>query len=166
MQRFKNILVVGSEGPAFEYLVGRAADLARRNEADMTILGVVKSSHSDRRVVLHDGTEFDLNRFLVQTMRAELQGIADTVEGVDVTVAVAVFVGDSLSPRPSRGATSISPCTATSSTILTIIVQSDPLFKIVSTKVERNLDALVRAAPDSQRSRYQNPVAARKLHSL
>ncbi len=93
MQRFKNILVVGSEGPAFADLLHRAADLARRNDAEMTILGVVESSRSDRRVIMHDGSEFDVNRFLVQTLRSELQEVADGIEDVDVTVAVTTGTG-------------------------------------------------------------------------
>lgn len=78
MKRFKNILVVGSEGPSLPRLLAEAAALAGRNEADVMVLGVVESGRADRRVVLQDGSELDIERLLVDSLREELlDAVAD-----------------------------------------------------------------------------------------
>lgn len=93
MNRFKNILVVANDDSVLEPLLARAADLARRNHAAVTLLGIVDATQSGRRVVLADGEEFDVKGFLVSTRRAELEEVAAKVEGVDVRVAIATGTG-------------------------------------------------------------------------
>jgi nucleotide-binding universal stress UspA family protein len=93
MNRFKNILVVASDEVPFEPIALRAGSLARRNGARMTLLGVIDSERTERRVVMRDGQEFDVGAFLVQTRRDELEEVAAGVDGVDVQVAVTTGTG-------------------------------------------------------------------------
>ncbi len=93
MNRFKNILVVANDDAVLEPLLERAADLAQRNRADLTLLGVVDASQSARRVVLADGEEFDVGGFLVRTRRDELEEMAAGVDGIDIRVAVTTGTG-------------------------------------------------------------------------
>lgn len=89
MNRFKNVLVVANDDATLESLLARGADVARRNGATLTVLGVVDSSQSDRRVVLSDGEEFDVRSFLVSTRREELEEVASRFDDVQPQVAVA-----------------------------------------------------------------------------
>jgi nucleotide-binding universal stress UspA family protein len=59
MKRFRNILVVATQGDGTERLVARAVDLARRNDGRVTLFGVVDSERAERRVVLQDGEVFE-----------------------------------------------------------------------------------------------------------
>lgn len=93
MNRFKNILVVASDEVALEPLALRAATLAKRNGARMTLLGVVEAERTERRVVMRDGEEFDVRSFLVETRREELDAVAAIVEDVEVQVAVTTGTG-------------------------------------------------------------------------
>lgn len=93
MKRFKNILVVAGDDTALDGLLSRATSLARRNDARLTILGVVDSTQTDRRVVLHDGEEFDVRRFLISTRRDELEDLASSITDVPVQVAVTSGTG-------------------------------------------------------------------------
>lgn len=93
MNRFKNILVVANDDSVLEPLLARAADLALRNEAVLTLLGVVDSAQSDRRVVLSDGEEVDVRTFLLTSRREELEEVAERVEGIRPQVAVTTGTG-------------------------------------------------------------------------
>lgn len=88
MKRFKNILVVGSETPNFDRVMAEATSLARRNDAQLRLLGVVDSGRSDRRVVLYDGTELDIERIQSDSLRDELLAAAIEHDGVDIDVEV------------------------------------------------------------------------------
>jgi nucleotide-binding universal stress UspA family protein len=92
MKRFKNILVVVTPDGDSEALLSRAADLARRNEARLTLFGVVDSERAERRVVMHDGEVFDVRSFLVDARREDLEGAASALSssaGVPIDAYVA-----------------------------------------------------------------------------
>lgn len=93
MNRFKNILLVANDDALLEPLLDRAADLARRNDAELTVLGIVDSSQTDRRVVLSDGEPFDVRGFLLQTRRDELEAMVAPIEGIEPRVAVTTGTG-------------------------------------------------------------------------
>jgi nucleotide-binding universal stress UspA family protein len=95
VNRFKNILVVANDDSVLGPLLARGADLARRNRATITLLGVVDANQSSRRVVLSDGAEFDVREFLVSTRRDELAEVASEIaeEYPDVDIRVAVTTG-------------------------------------------------------------------------
>ncbi len=93
MNRFKNILAVATDGAALTSLVERAAALARRNDASLTLLAVVESVRANQRVTLSDGSDFDVESYLLQTRRDELAEAAATVDDLDIRVAVTTGVG-------------------------------------------------------------------------
>lgn len=97
MNRFKNILVVANDDSMLGPLLARGADLARRNDAAITLLGVVDANQSNRRVVLSDGAPFDVREFLVSTRREELATVAAEIREaypeVDIQVAVTTGTG-------------------------------------------------------------------------
>jgi universal stress protein E len=97
VNRFKNILVVANDDSVLVPLLSRGADLARRNEAAITLLGVIDANQSRRRVVLSDGAEFDVGEFLVTTRREELaaaaEGVREAYPDVDIQVAVTTGTG-------------------------------------------------------------------------
>lgn len=93
MNRFRNILAVATNDDGLESLVGRAAALARRNDAQLTLLGVVDSSRANRRVTLSDGSDFDVEGYLLDTRREELTKAAGAVEDLDIRIAVTTGIG-------------------------------------------------------------------------
>ena len=90
MNRFKNILVVANRDSVLEAQLARAVDLAERNGAELTLLGVVDTHHADRRVVLSDGEEVDVRSFLAQARRDELEAVA---ANFDIPIRVAISIG-------------------------------------------------------------------------
>jgi nucleotide-binding universal stress UspA family protein len=90
VNRFKDILVVANDDSVLEALLTRAADLATRNDATLTLLGVVDTHQGDRRVVLSDGHEVDVRSFLAEARREELEAVAS---GFPIPIRVAVSVG-------------------------------------------------------------------------
>ena len=93
MNRFKNILVVATEDGALPTLLARAGELARMNDARLTLLGIVETPRVPRRLKLGDGEEIDFQRYLERTRREELSAFADTLDGVEITVDVAHGIG-------------------------------------------------------------------------
>jgi universal stress protein E len=88
MKRFRNILVVATQGDGTERLVARAVDLARRNDGRVTLFGVVDSERAERRVVLQDGEVFDVRSFLLDARREELVDIASTTSSDGTVVGM------------------------------------------------------------------------------
>ena len=93
MNRFKNILVVASDDESLPGLLERAGALARANEARLSLLGIVETPTTPRRLRLGAGEEIDLDRYLEETRQEELSALADAVDGVDVDVAVGHGIG-------------------------------------------------------------------------
>ena len=98
MKRFKNILVVANDGSRLPLLLERAVDLARRNDGKITVIGVVDSERTQRRVASDNGETFDVASFLVDARREELEEVtmvarSDTSGGGSVPVDVVVATG-------------------------------------------------------------------------
>ena len=93
MNRFRNILAVATTDDGLTKLVERAAALARRNDAQLTLLGVVDSSRANRRVTLSDGSDFDVEGYLLDTRREDLAEAARVAGDVDIRIAVTTGVG-------------------------------------------------------------------------
>ena len=92
MQRFHEILVLATPEPETLDVVNRAAQLADRNRARLTLFDVVPRLGSRRERVDHGGTEIDLQAMLVESRRSELEDLAKQVMTVDTRVEVAVGV--------------------------------------------------------------------------
>jgi nucleotide-binding universal stress UspA family protein len=93
MNRFRNILAVATNDDGLPHLVERAAALARRNNAQLTLLGVVDSSRASRRVTLSDGSDFDVERYLLDTRREDLAQAASVADDLDIRIAVTTGIG-------------------------------------------------------------------------
>lgn len=74
MKRFKNILVVadGDSGPT-RSLLYTGLDLARRNDASLTVFSVVEDVPEGRRYRKRNGRSHDLNAMMIQARLRELK---------------------------------------------------------------------------------------------
>ena len=88
MNRFRNILVLVTGGHDVGARLERAAALAERNGAELTLFSVVESERTDRRIVLQSGDEFDVKGYLLETRLEELNVLAADLSDVEVTVEV------------------------------------------------------------------------------
>jgi nucleotide-binding universal stress UspA family protein len=87
MKRFKNILVVARESAGTLQVLERAAELALRNGAQLTLLGVTEPVSVRRSVIQGPGgDELDLNEVLASTRRDMLEAMAGVFSGVEVDV--------------------------------------------------------------------------------
>lgn len=91
MKRFKNILVVadGDSGPT-RSLLYTGLDLARRNDASLTVFSVVEDVPAGRRFRKRNGRRHDLNAMMIQARLGELK--AATPQS-DVVVHYEVVAG-------------------------------------------------------------------------
>lgn len=92
MNRFKNLLVVASDGVDPAALLAHAADLARRNDARITVFDVVDVSIPESPVI-GDATGFDLHAHLVRERRGELEALASSIVDIPVEVAISTGIG-------------------------------------------------------------------------
>lgn len=73
-------------------MVARAARLADRNRARLTIFDVVPALGSRRQLVDHGGIQVDLQEMLIEARRRDLEDLAATVMTVDTRVEVGTGV--------------------------------------------------------------------------
>lgn len=92
MNRFKNLLVVASDGVDPAPLLDHAADLARRNDARITVFDVVDVNQPEPSLI-GDSADFDLHAHLIRTRRDELEALAASITGIAVDVTVSAGVG-------------------------------------------------------------------------
>jgi nucleotide-binding universal stress UspA family protein len=92
VQRFHEILVLAPPDETTPQVVARAAELAERNRARLTLFDVVPGLNSRRSKVAHGDTTVDLQELLVETRRRELEELASRVMTVETRVAVEVGV--------------------------------------------------------------------------
>ena len=92
MQRFREILVLAPAEPDTPEVIARAAELAARNQARLTIFDVVPALGSRRSYADYGGTSIDLQQLLVDARLRELEEAASRVLTVDTRVAVGVGV--------------------------------------------------------------------------
>lgn len=88
MQRFQEILVLVSADPDAQQMIARAAELAERNRARLTLFDVVPQLDERNRVVESPGSTIDLQQLLIDARRAELEEMAARVMTVETRVAV------------------------------------------------------------------------------
>jgi nucleotide-binding universal stress UspA family protein len=92
VQRFHEILVLAPPDEATPQVIARAAELAERNRARLTLFDVVPGLNGRRQRVIHGDTTIDLQELLVDTRRRELEELASRVMTVETRVAVDVGV--------------------------------------------------------------------------
>lgn len=88
MRRFKKILVLSGNPDQTPRILDRAARLAARNDAVLTLLGVAEAMPERQPVVLDDGDRLDVEGLLAADKRRRLEALAAEVDGVDVVVDV------------------------------------------------------------------------------
>ncbi len=92
MRRFQEILVLASPADEMASIVARAAELAERNRARLTIFDVVPELGARSRRIDSGGSEIDLQDLLVEARRRELAQLAGVVMTVETRVAVSTGV--------------------------------------------------------------------------
>ncbi len=92
MNRFKNLLVVASDGVDPAPLLEHAAELARRNDARITVFDTVDVSIPEPPFI-GEAPGFDLRDLVVQARRDELEALASSIVGIPVEVEVSAGVG-------------------------------------------------------------------------
>ena len=92
MQRFHEILVLVSSDPEMPRVIARAAELAERNRARLTLIDVVPGLGSRRLGRGNAGTNVDLQQLLVDARRTEIEEMASRVMTVETRVVVEVGV--------------------------------------------------------------------------
>jgi universal stress protein E len=92
VNRFKNVLVVASADMDPAPLLDHATDLARRNEARLTVFDVVDVSMPESSPV-GGGADFDLHAHLVRARRDELEVLASPITDIPVDVVVSTGIG-------------------------------------------------------------------------
>ena len=91
MQRFHEILVLVSPDPEMPRVIARAAELAARNRARLTLIDVVPGLGT-RRLGRGGASDVDLQGLLVDARRTELEELASRVMTVETRVVVEVGV--------------------------------------------------------------------------
>jgi nucleotide-binding universal stress UspA family protein len=93
MQRFREILVFCSSDEEMPRVITRAAELAERNRARLTLIDVVPHLGSRRLDRIGEsGSKIDLQGLLVEARRRELEELASRVMTVETRVVVEVGV--------------------------------------------------------------------------
>jgi nucleotide-binding universal stress UspA family protein len=92
MNRFRNILVAVVNPADSADVVRSAAELARRNDATVTLMGFVAEGSTERRIVLHDGTEVDVASMLAEAMLDELGDLRSTSGSSSMALTVSIGV--------------------------------------------------------------------------
>lgn len=93
MQRFKNILVVVDDAETSRPAVDVAAQLAVRNGARLTLVGLTEMTGANHLISLYDGTEVDVAGLLAEEQKTVLAELAATVEAPAVATDVLSGVG-------------------------------------------------------------------------
>lgn len=92
MDRFKSILVVAGDDETTLRLLDRAEELARQNDASVSLLAVVENERrSSRSVRRPDGTRVELRQVLMDARLDELRHLTKEA-GIPVSVGVAAGV--------------------------------------------------------------------------
>lgn len=89
MDRFKNILVTGSEGQVEVPVLRAAARLAETNEAELTVLGVFEPLPARRRTATVEGRTVDLEELLTAKRAEELRKVVEEAGIPNAAVEVA-----------------------------------------------------------------------------
>lgn len=92
MQRFREILVVATPDPDMPQVIARAAELAERNRARLTLMDVVPGLGARRARIDHGDSSVDLQELLVDARRRELEALASRVMTAKTRVVVDVGV--------------------------------------------------------------------------
>jgi nucleotide-binding universal stress UspA family protein len=89
VKRFKNVLVVATDGDMPTSLLETAVDLATRNEASITLFDVLKPLSERRRFLKSTIGEIDLGSMIAETRAGELQDVVSRVTDYPIEVEVA-----------------------------------------------------------------------------
>ncbi len=92
MQRFREILVLATPEPETPQVIARAAELAERNRARLTLFDVVPGLGARRGRVEHGAKSINLQQLLIDARRRDLEELASRVMTVETRVAVEVGV--------------------------------------------------------------------------
>jgi len=88
MQRFREILVVATPDPDVPQVIARAAELADRNRARLTLIDVVTDLGSRHKRIQRGDSSIDLEELFVDARRRELEELASQVMTVETRVVV------------------------------------------------------------------------------
>lgn len=90
MRRFNEILVLATPAPETPEIVRRAAMLAERNGARLTLFDSVPRLGSKRELVAHGDTAINLQDMLVDSRRRDLEDLAAALPAIPMVVDVRI----------------------------------------------------------------------------
>ncbi|MBW2421484.1 MAG: universal stress protein [Deltaproteobacteria bacterium] len=93
MKRFKNILLVTGERPGERATVARAAALAKRNRARLTLVEVIEQLPREMKMLITVAPPSDLVKLAVKDRRERLEGLAAPLRDLGIRVSAAVLSG-------------------------------------------------------------------------
>jgi len=94
MKRFKNILFVSENHEKEQEAFERVAELALRNEAKLTVIGVMKVSTLDALISHKTVSLGDLQQRLINERSAQLEGAISTLDNDRLEVSSKVLIGE------------------------------------------------------------------------
>lgn len=93
MKRFKNILLLAGERPGERTTVVRAAALAKRNGARLTLVEVVEQLPRDMQKLITAAPPIDLVKLVMKERREGLEALAAPLRDQGIPVSAAVLSG-------------------------------------------------------------------------
>lgn len=93
MKRFKNILLLAGERPGERTTVVRAAALAKRNGARLTLVEVVEQLPRDMQKLITAAPPIDLVKLVMKERREGLEALAAPLRDQGIRVSAAVLSG-------------------------------------------------------------------------
>ena len=92
MQRFKNILLIDDVGVERKTALERAVTLARRNQAQLTVVGIVEALPRELRMITVLNPA-DLQEMVIEERREQLEHLISSIKHEDLQVTAKVLFG-------------------------------------------------------------------------
>ena len=93
MHRFKNILLLYDARPEHDFTRKRAADLARRNQARLTVVDVIEEDSWDSGEIYASPPFQDLKQFVIKERQKELKAAIERMSQQGLDIAAKLLFG-------------------------------------------------------------------------
>ena len=93
MHRFKNILLLHDTKPEHELIFKRAADLARRNEARLTVVDVIEEDSWDSGEIYNSEPFQEIKRLIIKERQKDLETAIEPMRQEGLKVAAKLLFG-------------------------------------------------------------------------
>ena len=93
MKRFSNILLIAETGTDYSAALNRATELAKSNQATLTLVDIVDLSPAELQMSVAAVTPAEIRDIIVAEKCAKLEKIISTIAGEKITVKAEVLAG-------------------------------------------------------------------------